>query len=127
MLKEVVTIRYRILDANGDMTFGRGSQNLTYGSYAVGQAIQTRLKLLKGEWFEDTEDGLPLFQQMLGKRYSVNNLQIVDSLIRERILGTTDVTEITEYSSNFSSEDRTYSFTAKVNTNYGIITISNTL
>lgn len=109
------------------MTFGRGSQNLTYGSYAVGQAIQTRLKLLKGEWFEDTEDGLPLFQQMLGKRYSVNNLQIVDSLIRERILGTTDVTGISEYSSNFSSENRTYSFTAKVNTNYGIITISNTL
>ncbi|WP_415466663.1 hypothetical protein [Clostridium saccharoperbutylacetonicum] len=123
----MVVIRYRILDANGDMTFGRGSQNLTYGSYAVGQAIQTRLKLLKGEWFEDTEDGLPLFQQILGTKSTKNNLQIIDSLIRERILGTTDVTGITEYNSNSSNEDRSYSFTAKVNTNYGTVTISNTL
>jgi hypothetical protein len=109
------------------MTFGRGSQNLTYGNYAVGQAIQTRLKLLKGEWFEDTEDGLPLFQQILGTKSTKNNLQIIDSLIRERILNTTDVTEIIEYSSSSSNEDRTYTFTAKVNTTYGIVTISNTL
>lgn len=114
-----------MLDINGDYSFGRGQQNLTYASYAVGQAIQTRLNLLKGEWWEDQQDGLPLFQQILGTSSSVNNLLVVDSLIKERISGTTDVTGIQEYSSSYSN--RTYSFTATVNTKYGTTTVSNTL
>ena len=83
----MITIRYRKLDVNDDMEFGRGQQNLTYGLYAVGQAIKTRLRLLKGEWFEDIENGLPLFKNILGQPGTKNNLNIVDSLIKERIIG----------------------------------------
>ena len=31
ILREVVLIKYRILDINGDYSFGKGQQNLTYG------------------------------------------------------------------------------------------------
>jgi hypothetical protein len=114
-------MKYRILDENDDYSFGRGQQNLTYGSYAVAQAIKTRLLLLKNEWWEDIEDGLPLFQEILGKTATKQN--IVDSLIKERILGTKDVTSIDEFSSSY--EDRAYSFECKVNTKYGTISVSN--
>lgn len=117
-------MRYRILDENGDYSFGKGQQNLTYGLYAVTQAIQTRLKLLKEEWWEDKEDGLPLFQQILGQSGTNDNLIIADSLIKERILGTTDVTSIEEFTSSY--EDRTYKFSCTVNTKYGTITVSDT-
>lgn len=104
---------------------GRGQQNLTYGIYAVKQAIQTRLKLLYAEWWEDKEDGLPLFEQILGRLATTNDLTIVDSKIKERILGTTDVISIEDFSS--TCEDRKYSFECTVNTKYGSISITNTL
>ena len=120
-------MKYRILDQNGDMTFGKGQQCLTYGTFAVVQAIETRMKLLKGEWFEDTEEGLPLFQQILGVGGTETNITIVDSLIKSRILETTDVTGIENFSSSYDSVDRQYSYTCTVNTKYGTITVSNIL
>lgn len=121
----MVNIKYRILDINGDMQFGRGQQDLTYGSDAVAQAIKTRLLLLKGEWWEDAEDGLPLFQQILDTPNSTQNLNVVDSIIKQRILGTPNVLSIQEYTSSY--DNRTYSFNCKVNTTYGTITVSNSL
>lgn len=118
-------IKYRKLDRNGDYVFGAGQQCLTYGTYAVTQAIQTRMKLLKGEWFEDTEEGLPLFQQILGVKPTDANLAIIDFLIKSRILGTTDVTGIESFSSSYDSSEMQYSYTALVNTKYGTVTISN--
>ena len=118
-------MKYRILDENGDYLFGMGQQNLTYGNYAVAQAISTRLKQLKGEWWEDTEDGLPLFQDILGKTSAPENITIIDSLIKKRIIETKDVISIEEFSSTY--EDRSYSYKCTVNTKYGTISISNNL
>jgi hypothetical protein len=123
----VIFIRYRKLDQNGDYTFGKGQQCLTYGTYAVSQAIQTKMKLLKGEWFEDIEEGLPLFQQILRVQPTDSNLTIIDSLIKSRILGTTDVAGIESFSSDYDSSERRYSYSAVVDTKYGAITVSNTL
>lgn len=110
-----------MLDNDGDMKFGRGQQDLTYGLAAVGQAMKTRLLLLKAEWWENTEDGLPLFEQILGQPGLNGNLTIADSLIKQRILGTTDVISIESFSSTY--ENRSYSFTATINTKYGTLTL----
>lgn len=109
------------------MQAGKGQQDFTYGAYAVGQAIQTRLKLLKGEWWEDLESGLPLFNDILGKSGTTTNITITDSYIKEIILGTKDVTGIEEFTSTFDSTTRVYIFNCKVNTLYGIVIVSNTL
>jgi len=114
-----------MLDNDGDMKFGRGQQDITYGLFAVGQAVKTRLLLLKEEWWENTEDGLPLFQQILSQPGSNKNIVIVDSLIKERIIGTIDVTSIESFTSTY--ENRSYSFTTTINTNYGTTTLSSTL
>lgn len=118
----VINIINRILDSNGDYTFGKNLQNYTYGTYAVGLAIKSRLKLLYGEWFMDTSDGLQLFDSIIGASGTPENILVADSLIKERILGTTDVTKITSFSSSY--ESRTYSFSATIETKYGTVTVS---
>ena len=121
----VVIILYRKLDIDDDYSFGKGQQCLTYGIYAVKQAIKTRLKLLKNEWWENTDEGLPLFQSILGKPGTNNNLSVADALIKERIIGTQDVTSLEDFSSTY--ENRSYVFSCSINTKYGTTTVEDSL
>lgn len=108
-------MKYRTLDATGDYTLGR-SLFLT-GREAVAQAILTRMKLLYGEWWEDIEDGLPLFERIIS-RYGGNEArQAVDLIISERILGTVGVKGITYFESTFKM--RNYEAHCVVDTIYG--------
>ncbi|HBJ2623545.1 TPA: hypothetical protein LA827_003348 [Clostridium botulinum] len=116
-------MRYRILDVNGDYQFGKGQQNFTYGTYAVAQAIKTRLKLLKGEWWENTSEGLPLYQSILGVNGTNDNLYIIDSLIKNRIINTKNVISIDNFKSSF--DNRNYSFSCVVNSKFGRVELDN--
>ena len=110
-------MRYRKLSNSGDFTFGGNSLDYISGAEAVAQAIKTRLLLLKGEWWEDTEDGLPLFQDILGKAGTPARIQAVDRIIMERIEGTPEVESILDFESDY--ENRKYSFRASVETTAG--------
>lgn len=117
-------MRYRKLDANGDYTFG-GSDNdfLVNSPDAVAQAVLTRLKLFQGEWFVDTTAGMPWNTEVIGK-YTSNTR---DAAIRNCILGTTGVSEITAYSSSYDTDPRELTVTATITTIYGSTTIQTTL
>lgn len=114
-------MKYRILDADGDYSFGKSQQNITYGIYAVSQAIKTRLKLLRGEWWENVGEGTPLFQEILGARASPERKLLVDSIIKDRIVNTANVLGIRDFSSML--ENRKYSFECIVATKYGDISV----
>ena len=116
-------MKYRQLDANGDYQFGHGLQNFVTKREAVAQAIKTRLWLLYGEWWEDQEDGLPLFERILASSGSDRNREVVDAIIRDRIEGTEGVINVISYESDY--RDRIYTFTALVNTLYGEVTVTN--
>jgi hypothetical protein len=113
-------MRYRKLDNSGDYTFGTSS-NFYVGTTAVSQAIYTNLKLLYGEWWEDTSQGLPLFEQILGKHGTPNDIRAVDLIIQECINQVTGVLNINNYTSSF--ENRKYSATCTVKTPYGDATV----
>lgn len=115
-------MRYRILDADGDYSFGKGQQNFTYGRFAVAQAIKTSLALLKSEWWEDISTGLPLFQSILGQPGNPDNIAIADLQIKNVISGVTGVTGIEDFTSSYIS--RVYTFTCSVSTPYGIIPVT---
>lgn len=110
-----------MLDNNDDYSFGKGQQNITYGSYAVAQAIKTRLQLLKGEWWENIQEGLPLFQEILGTSGATSNIFIVDSLIKDRIIKTPNVLSIKDFNSKF--EERKYSFNCSILSRFGEINL----
>src|SRR5512138_1652145 len=117
-------MRYRKLDANGDYTLGSGSDFLRDSPEAVAQAIKTRLALWAGEWFLDITDGTPWKESILGKRVNGKN---PDAAIKQRILGTQGVTEITSYSSSFDGNTRALTVTATISTQYGAATITEIL
>lgn len=112
---------YRGLDANGDYTFGLGSQNFLIDDNAVAQAVKTNLLLLQGEWWEDTSKGLPLFQNILGQSGSQTSQQSIDLLIQTQILSTPGVISISNYQGTYNN--RSYSISCNINTKFGIIEI----
>lgn len=120
-------MRYRKLDVFGDYSFGKGKQDLTFGIDAVAQAVQTRLNLLKGEWWEDTEDGIPLFEKVLGAPGSQDNIFIIDGILKSRILSTPGVLEIAKFESDFNNSTREYRFHCTLNTSYGSLELNESL
>lgn len=117
-------MRYRKLSAEGDYVLGGQSAFLINSPETVAQAVLTRLKLWRGEWFVDTRDGTPYLQQILGERRVGRN---PDAAIRARILGTEGVREIVDYSSQFDGDTRRLVFSATISTIYGTTTLSGSL
>lgn len=106
-------MRYRALDEDGDMTFGGNNKNFLKGIKAVIQAIKTRIKLLKGEWWENTETGFPLFQDILG---NYDYLKIKNRIV-ERIQQTQGVLSVANIDIEY--ENRKLNFNCTVSTIYG--------
>jgi hypothetical protein len=115
-----MAFRYRRLDEDGDMTFGRGHWNfLTDTPEAVAQAVLTRLCLWQAEWFLDRSSGTPWLQQILGERRQPGT---PDAAIRARIIGTPFVTQLDDYASAYNSTSRSFVVAAKIWTAFGPIT-----
>lgn len=114
-------MRYRALDANGDMTFGQGSADFLINSpECVAQAVLTGLKLWQGEFFLDTSAGMPWSTEVLG----YNTQQLYDDAIKSQVLSTQGVTGITSYNSSLNTETRMLSVEIGVQTAYGPISVS---
>lgn len=124
---------YRREDENGDYMLGTNSEEFLSGASAVAQAIITNLRLLLGEWWENVNNGLPLWQSILGQPGSEVNKISVDNIIKNRILetnfeGTPLVSSIDDYEGLYNSSTRAYSFKAVVTTIYSeSVTIQDTL
>ncbi len=112
-------MRYRKLSAAGDYLFGVPSTWLVNTPATVAQAIQTRLGLLKKEWFLDKREGLAM-DAILGYGTQVTR----DQAIKSRILGTRGVVRITNYSSTVDGQSRHFTVAATVDTLYGPATIT---
>jgi hypothetical protein len=87
----------------------------------VGQSIRIRLLFFRGEWFLDTAEGVPFYEDIFVKN---PNLGAIDAAIKERILGTEGVTELLSYSSNYDASGRKLEISFEANTTYGPVTIT---
>jgi hypothetical protein len=111
-------MRVRILDSNLDMTFGQSEKNFYINSpEAVGQVVLTSLKLFQGEFFLNTDAGVPYFQGVLGKYDQAT----ADRMIQDQIMLVEGVTGISDYSSvrNQTGTDRSLTVNVTINTLYG--------
>lgn len=108
-------MRYRRLDANGDYVFGNGASDFLVDSpQAVAQAVLTTLRLVQGEWFLNTSDGVPYPTQVTG-----NNTQMTrDQAMKTAILGVAGVTSIVTYASQFDRLTRAFTLQALILTVY---------
>ena len=113
-------MKYRKQDANGDMVFGNGLLDFYIDSpEAVGQSVETRLKLWLGEWFLNVEDGTSYQTNVLG----TNKAKSAPIAIRERIFKTAGVTEIVSFDYDINADTRKLSVRATINTIYGQTTV----
>ena len=109
-------MRYRKLDATGDMTFGNQQADFYRDTpEAPAQAIDTRLGLMIGEYFVDITQGTDYVGRILGKYTK----QSADLAIRERIANTLGVLSIVSYQSVYDAENRTLSVNGIADTIYG--------
>lgn len=125
-------MRYRRLDENWDFCMGGGVSDYLedyIGSpNAIQQAIKSSLLLLLGEWWENTQEGLPLWQKILGKRTS---RKIIDNIIVARIRelklpdGRKAILNVSNVNSTYTATTREYSFSCVVDTAFGKLVISN--
>jgi hypothetical protein len=106
---------YRKLDENGDYVFGRNQNSYLQDASAVNQAVVTRLRQLIYEWWEDLEDGIPVWQKILGNR----NKQEAEQIIRERIQKTKYVKSILSFEPTWDNETRTLTIQTSIDTEFG--------
>lgn len=109
-------MKYRKL-VNGDYSFGGNANDFIEGTLAVSQAVKTNLLLLYGEWWEAVDKGLPLFQNILGAPGVPESMQAADLLVQAAILDTPGVIRIKDYTGSY--DNRTYSLSCIVETQYG--------
>ena len=111
-----MTLRVRKLDALNDKTFGHQQSDFYIDEpRAVAQIALTRLMLYFGEWFLDNQDGTKWFESVLG----YNTTSTRDLEIQSRVLGTPNLTEITNYSSSFEGDTRVFRVAMRVDTSFG--------
>ncbi len=113
-------LKYLRIDADGEPVFDPNAQ-LTDAD-AVAQAILTRLRLFRGEWWENLNLGLPVFQSMLGQPGSARTQAAIELSIRQVIEGTPYVTEVDRIAATFV--DGRFSFRATVKTSFGTVTVA---
>jgi len=107
----------RRLDANHDIQFGRGFQDIATKAESTAQRVVSRLLVIKGEWFLDTDAGVPwwqpsdsLVQPIMGGR---RDLAYAESLIKKSVLETEGVASITSFFMNFDGSNRSLTVSLK--------------
>ncbi|MBH0619611.1 hypothetical protein I3A86_26355, partial [Salmonella enterica] len=109
-------MRVRKLDANGDFSFGNGPADYWQDQpEGVAQLVSTRLQLNVGDWFLQTDDGMPWRLKVLGRCTDASR----DPAIKARILGTQGVTAIKTYQSQVNRQARSFSGQVTIGTVYG--------
>lgn len=108
------------LDRKGNLAIAEGAEGLR-------QKIETRLKLYKGEWFLNVNSGVPWLQRILGRGSSSERQGISDGAINQifdsEVLKETEVKSIIRSDSTFDANDRSYSYTAELQTVYGTVKV----
>lgn len=116
----MATIQYLQLDAAYDPVFDPSASYTD--TYAVNQAILTRLRLFLGEWWENLNLGLPVFQQILGQLVSQQGIAAMALLVQQNIEGTPYVTNVTDVNVSFTNGQ--LAITANAQTQFGPVAVS---
>lgn len=97
----------------GDLELGDDNDLVIVdGTEAILQNIVQNIRWFFSEWFLNTADGMPYYQQILVKNPDQGT---IDALFQNRILGTPGVVALTSYSfsPNFVTRQLSISFTVR--------------
>lgn len=105
----------------GDLVLDQGDLVINSGVSAVRQNVIQRLKTYLGEWFLNTQIGLPYYEQILIKNPSRGN---VDAIFQNAILNTPGIVSLDKYSAVFDTQVRRYVVTFRATSTTGVVDYS---
>lgn len=82
------------------------AMSLVEDDEAIKQRLLIRLMIFKGEWFLDTDLGLPYYQTIFQKGVTK---EVVDTVIKREIESVEGVSRIVSFSSTLNNATRAYS------------------
>jgi len=94
------------LDNNGDLDIVNYDAVIIDDLDQIVQNCAIRLRFFLGEWFLNIQAGIPYYQDFFIK--APNQIR-VESVLKQEILDTVGITELTSFDSDFSSSLRKFS------------------
>ena len=107
-----------------DILLVEDSAQLVSGVDQIAQNLAIRLRFIRGEWYLNTLAGIPYYQYFFIKE--PNQIQ-VETFLKDEIVGTNGVLEITSFESNYSASNRKYNVTFGCKTVDGTVQITQEL
>mgnify|MGYP003403386539 CR=1 FL=1 len=108
-----------LLDTNShDLDTSGYTLHLSDGLAATAQRIKIRLKFFLGEWFLDTAQGVPYYEDILVKNPDLN---IVKADLQKQILTTPEVKELLSFDLALNNQTRTLNVTFSALTTSGLV------
>ena len=89
-----------------DLVFNGFDFSLVDDTNQIMQNLAIRLRFILGEWYLDITQGVPYFEVFFRK--APNQIQI-ESILKEEIVNTRGIVELTSFESDFDSRNRVYS------------------
>lgn len=107
-------------DNSGDLLIENFDISFVSGIDQIVQNLAFRLRFFQGEWYLDIDAGIPYYEDFFIK--APNQIRI-ESLLKQEIIDTVGVLELTDFSSDFNSSLRRFSVIFSASTNEGIINL----
>ena len=107
----------RPVDASGDILPVISSSVLLSGPEAVALLVQDRLSLLRGEWWENPENGCFILDTLQGSRVTEADASALSSQITAYVRETPGVREVENV--RFSVDGRMFSYSCEIRTEEG--------
>ena len=107
----------RPVDASGDILPVLSSSALITGPEAVALLVQDRLSLLRGEWWENPENGFFVLDILQGSRITEADASALSSQITAYVRETPGVRDVEDV--RFSVEGRQFSYACEIRTEEG--------
>lgn len=102
----------------GDLKLTANSLTLTTGTEAIRQHLQCRFQLFFGEWFLDTEVGVPWFQDILGNKSS---FVVVQEVLKGVVLDTPGVLQLLTFNFDYTASTREITLSFQCLSTEGVI------
>ncbi len=114
------------LTKDGDLEIETFDLQIVEGRDQVAQRLKTRLKTWLGEWFLDTDWGVPYLESILVKNPDFTR---VNAVLTQQILLDAEITEIVQGSlaTSFDNKLRKFSYSARVMSVFGTFPVSDNL
>ncbi len=118
-------MRFRPVDASGDILPVLSSSAMASGPEAVVALVRDRLNLLAGEWWENPAWGCEIFDMLRSGRVTVQDAPALVSYLSSYIQSTPGVRAVEDVS--FTVSGRQFSFSCRVMTEEGSGEVSYTI